>query len=84
MRFFRLIVPAFLLAVLPCSPAAAEPAIGVAMADFSYMDTSAEPTNQTAAHERRLSAFMAALRRDIGEGGRYRLVPLPRTVPRSR
>ena len=75
MRFFRLIVPAFLLAVLPCSPAAAEPAIGVAMADFSYTDTSAEPTNQTAAHERRLSAFMAALRRDIGEGGRYRLVP---------
>lgn len=65
-----------LLVVLPAvsSPAVAEPAIGVAMDDFSYTDTSAEPANQTAAHERRLSAFMAALRRDIGEGGRYRLV----------
>ena len=71
----RLLISALLLLILPHSPAAAEPAIGVAMDDFSYTDTSAEPTNQTAAHERRLSAFMAALRRDIGEGGRYRLVP---------
>lgn len=75
MRFSRLALSAVLLVVLSCSPAAAEAAIGVAMDDFSYTDTSAEPANQTAAHERRLSAFMAALRRDIGEGGRYRLVP---------
>lgn len=47
----------------------------IALDDFSYTDTSAEPTNQTAAHERRLSAFMAALRRDIGADRRYRLVP---------
>lgn len=75
MHLSRLILPAFLLAVLPCSPATAQAAIGVAMDDFSYTDTSAEPANQTAAHERRLQAFMAALRRDIGESGRYRLVP---------
>lgn len=75
MHLSRLILPAFLLFALPCSAAAAEAATGVAMDDFSYTDTSAEPANQTAAHERRLSAFMAALRRDIGEGGRYRLVP---------
>lgn len=75
MHLSRLILPAFLLVVLPCSAAAAEAATGVAMDDFSYTDTSAEPANQTAAHQRRLSAFMAALRRDIGEGGRYRLVP---------
>lgn len=75
MHLFRLLLPAFLLFVPLHSPAAAEAAIGVVMDDFSYTDTSAEPTNQTAAHERRLSAFMAALRRDIGEGGRYRLVP---------
>ncbi|MGY8638662.1 DUF3280 domain-containing protein [Bradyrhizobium sp. 14AA] len=56
------------------APAGAEPAVGVAMDDFSYTDTSAEPANQTAAHERRLSAFMAALRRDIGADRRYRLV----------
>lgn len=65
------------LVVLPAvsSPAGAEPAIGVAMDDFSYADTSAEPTNQTAAHERRLAGFMAALRRDIVADQRYRLVP---------
>jgi hypothetical protein len=68
---------AFLRLVLPAAdaPARAETAIGVAMDDFSYADTSAEPANQTAAHERRLSAFMAVLRRDIGADGRYRLAP---------
>jgi hypothetical protein len=75
MHLSRLILPAFLLFVLPHAPAAAEAAIGVAVDNFSYADTSAEPVNQTAAHERRLSAFMAALRRDIEEGGRYRMVP---------
>ncbi|MGT2500954.1 DUF2380 domain-containing protein [Bradyrhizobium guangxiense] len=75
MHLSRLILAALLLVVLPHSPDAAEAAIGVAMDDFSYADTSAEPANQTAAHERRLAAFMSALRRDIGEGGRYRLVP---------
>lgn len=76
MRRISLILSAFLF-VLPAasSPAGAGAAIGVAMDDFSYTDTSAEPANQTAAHERRLQAFMAALRRDIGEGGRYQLVP---------
>lgn len=66
-----------LLVVLPAvsSPAGAEPAIGVAMDDFSYTDTSAEPANQTVAHERRLAGFMAALRRDIGADQRYRLMP---------
>lgn len=75
MHLSRLILAALPLFVLPHSPADAEAATGVAMDDFSYTDTSAEPANQTAAHERRLAAFMSALRRDIGEGGRYRLVP---------
>jgi hypothetical protein len=70
MRHTRLILSVFLLFVL--SPAGAETAIGVAMDDFSYTDTSAEPANQTAAHERRLQAFMVALRRDLGADGRYR------------
>lgn len=47
----------------------------IALDDFSYTDTSAEPTDQSAAHERRLQAFMVALRRDIGADPRYRLVP---------
>lgn len=55
--------------------AMADEATAIALDDFSYTDTSAEPTDQTAAHERRLSAFMAALRRDIGADRRYRLVP---------
>lgn len=77
MRRTRLILSACLLLVLPAaySPAHAGAAIGVAMDDFSYTDTSAEPANQTAAHERRLSAFMSALRRDISADRRYRLVP---------
>src|SRR3954451_9277269 len=77
MRRISSILSALLLFILPAasSPAGAEDAIGVAMDDFSYTDTSAEPANQTAAHERRLSAFMAALRRDISADGRYRPVP---------
>ncbi|GLR84701.1 DUF3280 domain-containing protein [Bradyrhizobium iriomotense] len=77
MHRFRLTLSAFLLSVLPAAHAlaGAEAAIGVAMDDFSYTDTSAEPANQTVAHERRLSAFMAALRRDVGADGRYRLAP---------
>lgn len=74
MHCFRLILSAFFLFGLSSSRADAEAAIGVAMDDFSYTDTSGEPANQTAAHERRLSAFMAALRRDIGTDRRYRLL----------
>lgn len=47
----------------------------IALDDFSYTDTSAEPTDQSAAHERRLQAFMGALRRDIAADPRYRLAP---------
>ncbi|MET3908400.1 hypothetical protein ABID59_002746 [Bradyrhizobium sp. S3.3.6] len=47
----------------------------VALDDFSYADTSAEPADQSAAHERRLQAFMVALRRDIAADPRYRLAP---------
>jgi hypothetical protein len=77
MRRIRLILSACLLLVVPAAyaPANAEAAIGVAMDDFSYTDTSAEPANQTAAHERRLAAFMATLRRDIAADQHYRLVP---------
>ena len=77
MHLRRLILSVCLLVLLPAfhAPAGAETAIGVAMDDFSYTDTSAEPANQTAAHERRLAAFMAALRQDIGGDRRYRLVP---------
>lgn len=55
--------------------AAATETTTIALDDFSYTDTSAEPADQTAAHERRLQAFMAALRRDIAADPRHQLAP---------
>jgi hypothetical protein len=48
--------------------------VSVAIEDFSYADTSGEPVDQAAAHEKRLRAFTAALRRDVEANRRYRLV----------
>jgi hypothetical protein len=48
--------------------------IGLAIADFSYLDTAGEPTDQTATHARQLTDFMTALRRDLAADGRFRLV----------
>lgn len=53
---------------------AADP--GVAIVDFTYVDTSGEPTDQVAAHQRRLQALMTTLRRDLTADGRFRLVPV--------
>jgi len=47
---------------------------GVMVADFSYVDTSGEPADQSAAHQRRLQAFMAALRSELAADQRLRLV----------
>lgn len=47
----------------------------VAVEEFSYLDTSGEPVDQTAAHDRRLQAFMAALRRDVAAEKGFELVP---------
>lgn len=58
-----------LLTLLPGSrPAAADtaaPAAGVTIDDFGYSDTSGEVADQVALHQGRLTAFMAALRRDV-------------------
>ncbi|GIQ72638.1 DUF3280 domain-containing protein [Bradyrhizobium sp. RD5-C2] len=55
--------------------AAAASPLGVNIDDFSYVDTSGEVIDQTATHQKRLDAFMAALRADIAAEPRYRLVP---------
>jgi hypothetical protein len=47
------------------SDASAGHALAVSVDDFNYIDTSNEPTDQTAAHEKRLRAFMTALRDDV-------------------
>jgi hypothetical protein len=54
--------------------ALAAPSVAIAIVDFAYVDTSGEPTDQTAAHQRRLQTFMAALRRDFAADGQFRLV----------
>jgi hypothetical protein len=52
---------------------AATVAVNVTIEDFSYLDTSGEPIDQSAAHKMRLQAFMTALRHDIEADNRYRL-----------
>ncbi len=70
---------AFVGLILSAALAHAEPAaqgVGVAIMDFAYVDTSGEPTDQAAAHQRRLQALMAALRRDFTTDKRFHLVPV--------
>jgi hypothetical protein len=57
------------------SAATAGYALAVSVDDFNYIDTSNEPTDQTDVHERRLRAFMTALRDDVTADRRFELVP---------
>jgi hypothetical protein len=57
------------------SAATADHALAVSVDDFIYIDTSNEPTDQTAVHEKRLRAFMTALRDDVTTDRRFELVP---------
>jgi uncharacterized protein DUF2380 len=47
----------------------------VSIEDFGYLDTSGEPVDQTADHQKRLQGFMSALKRDVEAAPGYRLVP---------
>src|SRR5690242_7529475 len=55
-----------LIAWLRSAAADTDAAKGVTIEDFVYLDTSGEVADQKADHDKRLHAFMAALRRDIG------------------
>jgi hypothetical protein len=57
-------------------PGIGTPNVGLAIADFAYIDTSGEPTDQVAAHQTRLQTLMEALRRDFAADGRFNLVRL--------
>src|SRR5690349_18099305 len=57
-----------------CGSSADPTTIAVTVDDFSYLDTSGEPQDQTAAHQARLQAFMAALRSDVEADQRFHLV----------
>jgi hypothetical protein len=48
----------------------------IAVLDFDYVDSSGEPTDQTAIHRAQLAAFMRSIRSDLENSGRYRVVPL--------
>ncbi len=63
---------------IPCAGSGTPtgPGIGIAIIDFTYVDTSHEPTDQAAVHQKRLQAFMTALRRDFAADGRFHLVPV--------
>jgi hypothetical protein len=64
--------------------APAEAPVAITIVDFDYLDTSSEPKDQTAAHQRRLQGFMQSLRDDIARGGKYRIVAATcRTMPCS-
>jgi len=67
------------LALLLCADAsAAEPSgrATIAVLDFDYLDSSGEPTDQTAAHRAQLAAFMRSIRSDLESRGNFRVVPL--------
>ncbi|HEU0150013.1 MAG TPA: DUF2380 domain-containing protein [Bradyrhizobium sp.] len=53
----------------------ADHALAVSFDDFIYIDTSNEPADQTAVHDKRLQAFMTALRDDVTTDRRFELVP---------
>src|SRR3984893_10784487 len=55
--------------------AATQP-VALAVLNLDYVDTSGEPTDQTAAHQRRAADFVSALQRDLAAHGQYRIVPM--------
>jgi hypothetical protein len=61
--------------VSAASAATADHALTVSVDDFKFRDTSNEPADQTAVHEKRLRAFMIALRDDVTADRRFELVP---------
>jgi hypothetical protein len=61
--------------ILGASAASADHTLAVSVDDFSYLDTSNEPIDQTAAHQQRLQAFMTALKGDVAADRRFELLP---------
>jgi hypothetical protein len=52
---------------------ASEP-IAIAVLDFDYVDTSGEAQDQQKEHAARLQRFAEALRKDLADSGKYRIV----------
>ena len=85
----RALVPALAISALFLAPpldahaeAGSATLPGLALLDFNYVDTSGETRDQTAEHQKRLDAFMLALRQDIAASKKYRMVvPTCRPIP---
>lgn len=78
-RSAALWISAIVAATAPSSArgeATASTPTAIAVVDFDYSDSSGEPRNQKAEHELRLSDFTQSLRRDLEQGGAYRVVAL--------
>jgi hypothetical protein len=54
----------------------APPPATLAVLDLDYVDTSGEPIDQTAVHQRRAADFVSALQRDLATNSQYRIVPM--------
>jgi len=50
--------------------------VALAVLKLEYVDTSGEPKDQTAGHQRRAADFVSALQRDLAANGQYRIVPI--------
>jgi hypothetical protein len=61
---------------LPAQADAPPQPAALAVLNLDYVDTSGEPTDQTAAHQRRAADFVSALQRDLAANGQYRIVPM--------
>jgi hypothetical protein len=51
--------------------------VALAILNLEYVDTSGEPVDQAAAHQRRAADFVSALQRDLTSNGQYRIVAIP-------
>ena len=61
---------------LRAQAAAPQEPTALAILNLDYVDTSGEPIDQMAAHQRRARDFVSALRRDLAANGQYRIVPM--------
>jgi hypothetical protein len=62
---------------LGASPLAAnETAPVIALGEFTFLDTSGEPQDQSPQHKARLASFNSSLRSDVAGGNKYRIIAL--------
>jgi hypothetical protein len=76
LRAFLAFLAASLMIAAVCSASAQERQVSLAIADFSYRDTSGEVRDQTADHRAWLAMFSRLLREEVAGTGKFRIVTL--------